>query len=259
MDESAMTDLIYEKQFRVRTYEVDLARKLRPTALLNYLQDAAEDHARQLGVSVGDLMKHNLTWVISRYHLRFLADSGTGSVVRIRTWPSSREGLFSCREFEVLADDGTTLALATSSWAVVDLATRRPVRLANHLPEYPLLSRRVIDDDFSPLPPLGEGVSEMPFRVRRSDLDLNRHVNNVVYVEWALETIPPEVTDGFRLAELEIAFRAEALYGDQVVARCSKEGDEPSPCFVHQLVSEMDGREVTRLVSRWHPAPDQGE
>ncbi|GFE57189.1 acyl-[acyl-carrier-protein] thioesterase [Geobacter sp. AOG1] len=254
------TDLIYEKQFRVRTYEVDLARKLRPTALLNYLQDVAGDHARQLGVSVGDLMAHNLTWVISRYHLLFVGDVGTGAVVRIRSWPSSREGLFSCREFEVLAADDTPLALATSSWAVVDLATRKPVRLADHLPDYPLLPRRVMDDDFGPLPRLKKAVSEMPFRVRRSDLDLNRHVNNVVYAEWALETVPPPVADGFRLAELEIAFRAEALYGDWVISRCAPAGEEANHCFVHQLVNEQDGRELTRLVSRWQAFPtDRGE
>ena len=255
-----MTDLIYEKQFRVRSYEVDLARKLRPTVLLNYLQDAAGDHARILGVAVSDLMRRNLTWVLSRYHLRFEGEAGTGEVVRIRTWPSSRSGLFSCREFEVLRADGTPLALVTSSWAVVDVSTRRPVRLATHLPDYPLLIRRVVDDDFPSLPRLGEAITEMPFRVRRSDLDLNRHVNNVVYVEWALETIPPEVTDTFRLTELEVAFRAEALYGDWVMARSAPTGDDTSPSFVHQLMNERDGRELTRLVSRWRPAPvDQVE
>lgn len=253
------TDLIYEKLFRVRTYEVDLARKLRPTVLLNYLQDAAGDHARQLGIAVGDLMRRNLTWVLSRYHLRFLADAGTGAVIRIRTWPSSREGLFSCREFEVLGTDGTPLAIATSSWAVVDLATRRPVRLADHLPDYPLLSQRIMEDDFGPLPRLMEAANELPFRVRRSDLDLNRHVNNVVYAEWALESVPPEIADGFRLTELEIAFRAEALYGDWVMARCAPAEGEES-CFIHQLVNERDGRELTRLVSRWQAAPiDRGE
>ena len=250
-----MTGPIYEKQFRIRSYEVDLARKLRPTVLLNYLQDVAGDHARILGVAVSDLMRRNRTWVLSRYHLRFEGEAGTGEVIRIRTWPSSRSGLFSCREFEILRADGTRLALATSSWAVVDLATRRPVRLATHLPDYPLLNRRVVDDDFPSLPRLGAAATELPFRVRRSDLDLNRDVNNVVYVEWALETVPARITDEFRLTELEIAFRAEALYGDRVIARCSKEDDETSPSFLHQLVSEMDGREVTRLVSRWRPSP----
>ena len=247
-------DLIHEKQFRVRTYEVDLGRKLRPTALLNYLQDAAGDHARQLGVAVADLMRHNLTWVLSRYHVRFTGDAGTGAVVRIRTWPSTREGFFSCREFEVLAGD-RLLAVATSSWAVLDLGNRRPVRLADHLPGYPLLPRRALEDDFAPLPRPAEGASELPFRVRRSDLDLNRHVNNVVYAEWALETIPSEVAEGFRLAELEIAFRAEALCGDWIMARCAPMEGCPAPCFVHQLMNEKDGRELTRLVSRWEPHP----
>lgn len=243
---------VFEKQFRVRTSELDLGRKLRVTALLDYLQDAAGDHARQLGVAVADLMPRNLTWVISRYHVQIMGTVGKGALVRVRTWPATREGLFSCREFQVLAD-GNLLALATSSWAAVDLGSRRPVKLADHLPDYPLVQRRVIADDFPPLPRLSEAELELPFRVRRADLDLNRHVNNVVYAEWALETVPATVVDNCRLAEIEIAYRAEAFYGDTVIARCAC-ADAEASTFIHQLVNRANGKELTRLRTRWEPA-----
>ena len=61
---------IYEKSFQVRSYEVDLTGRVRATALLNYMQEAAGDHSRLLGVAVRDLMPLGLTWVLSRTHLR---------------------------------------------------------------------------------------------------------------------------------------------------------------------------------------------
>jgi acyl-ACP thioesterase len=243
---------VFEKEFRIRSSELDLGRKLRFTALLDYLQDAAGSHARQLGVAVTDLLPRNLTWVIARYHVQLMGMVGKREPVKVRTWPATREGLFSCREFEVLTGD-TLLALATSSWAAVDLTTRRPVKIAGHLPDYPLLPLRVIADDFPPLPQLEQADLELPFRVRRADLDLNRHVNNVVYAEWALETVPETVADSCRLAEIEIAYRAEALYGDTVLARCARVDSAPCATFMHQLVNRADGRELTRLVTRWQP------
>ncbi|HEY6874086.1 MAG TPA: acyl-ACP thioesterase domain-containing protein [Geobacteraceae bacterium] len=245
---------IYEKTFTIRSYEVDAHGLVRPTAILNYLQEAAGDHAKLLGVSVRDLMPHGLTWVLSRTHLKIEGEAHSREDLRVRTWPASREGLFSCREFEVNAAAGRPIAVATCSFAVLDLATRRPVVINEHLPAYPLLLRRALADDFKTLPRLAGADAEISFRVGRGDLDVNRHANNVVYAAWALETVPVEVAEQCLLADLEIAYRAEVFYGETVFARCRKLSGGEEPVFLHQVVRE-DGTELTRLVTRWRTRP----
>lgn len=37
---------------------------------------------------------------------------------------------------------------------------------------------------------------------RRSDMDMNGHINNVTYLGWALETIPPDVYLNYSLHEV---------------------------------------------------------
>jgi acyl-ACP thioesterase len=241
---------IYEKNFAIRSYEVDHHALVRPVAILNYLQEAAGDHAKLLGVAVRDLMPRGLTWVLSRMHLKIEGQAHSREELRVRTWPSSREGRFSCREFEVTATDGRPIALATCSFAVLDLATRRPVVIDERLPAYPLLPRRALADDFKTLPRLVAPDAELTFRVGRGELDVNRHANNVVYADWALETIPAEVAERCLLAELEIAYRAEVFYGETVVARCRGLSGGREPLFLHQI-ARQDGTELTRLVSRW--------
>ena len=247
----------YEKIFAVRSYEVDQSGRVRPTAILNYLQEAAGDHAKLLGISVRDLMAQGLTWVLSRTHLQLPGTVHSREELRVRTWPATREGRFSSREFEVTAADGRSIAIATSSFAVLDLATRRPVVIDERLPAYPLLPRRALADEFSTLPRLDHAETELPFRVGRGDLDINRHANNVVYAAWALETVPAEVAEGCLLAGLEIAYRAEVFYGETVLARCQRLSGGGEPAFIHQLVRREDGTELTRLVTRWRPY--QGE
>ena len=80
----------YEKTFQVRSYEADAHGLACPTTLLNYLQEAAGDHARLLGVAVRDLMPLGLTWVLSRMHLQILCTVHSREEVRVRTWPSPR-------------------------------------------------------------------------------------------------------------------------------------------------------------------------
>lgn len=37
---------------------------------------------------------------------------------------------------------------------------------------------------------------------RRSDMDMNGHINNVVYLAWTLESLPDEVYDKYNLFEV---------------------------------------------------------
>lgn len=242
---------IFEHAFDVRYHELGPDGNLRPMALLNWLQDTAGMHTRRLGISVADLRKNGLTWVISRIHLEIGRFPRAQAVVTVRTWPSIREGLFTCREFELCDESGSCLARATSSWAVLNTASRRPVRIAGNVPSYPLHPRRVLEDDFASLPAYPERSDcELTFRVMRSDLDSNRHVNNVFYANWALEAVPEQIA-AHGLCSLEVSFRAEALYGDSIVSRCCVVADGDQPVCLHQIANATDGRELARLRTCW--------
>jgi acyl-CoA thioesterase FadM len=143
-----MVELVHEKPFTVRYYEVGPSRLVRPATLLDYLQDAAAEHASHLNIGVQDLHHRDLTWVLSRLRLAVERYAGVGETVLVRTWPSTRGGLSSYREFEVLDQSGEIVARATTAWVVLDLVRRRPVRLADLLPDYPLKPRRAIAEDF---------------------------------------------------------------------------------------------------------------
>lgn len=245
---------LFEYSFPIRYHELDSRGQLRPVTLLNCVQDAGGIHAARLGVSVRDLRRRGLTWVLSRVHLEVERYPHADDLVKVLTWPSTREGLFSCREFEMRDRNGELFSRATSSWAVLNLKTRRPVRLQECLPDYPLTERRAIEDDFASLPlfpePAGDTLRELPFLVRRSDQDSNRHVNNTVYSDWALEAVPDQVAD-LHLQSIEISFRAEAVYGDSILSRCVTRTSGPNAECLHQIVNSGDGRELARLRTCW--------
>jgi medium-chain acyl-[acyl-carrier-protein] hydrolase len=247
-------DPIFEKEFPIRYHELDSHGLIRPVTLLNLVQDAGGMHAAQLGVSVRDIRQRGLTWVLSRVHLVVERYLHADDIIHVRTWPSTREGLFSCREFEMRDKNGDLFSRATSSWAVLNLASRRPVRLQDCLPEYPLTTHRALHDDFASLPHFpgtpDDTFRELPFLVRRSDQDSNHHVNNTVYTDWALEAVPDDVATR-HLSSLEVSFRAEALYGDSILSQCVVKRSADAATCLHRIVNSRDGRELARLRTRW--------
>jgi acyl-ACP thioesterase len=249
-----MTDpvMVFQKDYVVHSYETDARGAVRPVALLNYLQDSAGEHAGRLGLSVIDLFKRGLTWVLSRYHVRLHRYPGLGARLEVTTWPSGKRGRFATRDFEVADGDGGPVLSATSSWMVLDLAKKQTLNVEEIVGLAYAIERRALDDPFASLPTLDASDADVRFRVEAGHLDWNRHVNNAVYVQWALEAVPRDVLLTLRPADIEVSYRAEALYGDEVVSavqRLPETGE--GPAFLHQILNAATGAELARLRTRW--------
>lgn len=247
-----MTELVYHKEYTVHTYETDARGLVRPVALLNYLQDAAGHHAGRLGLSVVDLFKRDMTWVLSRYHVLIHRYPALGAQLEVVTWPSGKHGYFALRDFEV-SDGGGPVLSATSSWMVIGLEKKQAVKVDDVVGPRYAVEKRALDDPFASLPILSDRESETRFRVEMGHLDWNRHVNNAVYVQWALEGVPPDVLMNRRPTEIEVSYRAEAFYGDEVLSAAQRvpEGESAGTAFLHQILNAATGAELARLRTRW--------
>jgi acyl-ACP thioesterase len=83
---------------------------------------------------------------------------------------------------------------------------------------------------------------------------MNRHVNNVNYIEWGLESIPDRILRENRLSRFEIAFKAESNYGDRIESSSKSVQDGKNHCFLHMLRRESDRKELARMRSIWVPS-----
>ena len=132
--------------------------------------------------------------------------------------------MFAVREFRLTDDAGGELLRATSAWALMNMETRRPARLDPHLPVFSRHPERMIADDFAPLPPVDQAIPPgPPTGPSAADIDINDHVNNTVYLDWALRSVRKARAPGKPLA-LEAAFLGEARLGDEVICLTESNG-----------------------------------
>jgi acyl-ACP thioesterase len=239
---------VKNEAFRIRSYEMDARGYASIQAICNYLQEIAGAHAAELGVSVTDLMAKKMTWVLSRLHVRLDAHPQWGEQLIVSTWPSDAYNLYAIRDFSLSTAQGKEIGRATSSWMIIDLVKQKPIPMPDFIHAFRLEGKmRAIEDQFDRLPRLTRIDFEKQFNVRRSDLDINQHVNNVNYVEWAVESVPPQVYEKHRLVQLEISFRAESKYGDRIIARSENNGLE----CLHVLLRSKDERELAIARTIW--------
>ncbi len=245
---------IWTEVFTVRTFEVDVDGLLSIQNLCNYLQEAAGNHARALGVSVEQLDDKYLTWVLSRLHVKVQRFPTWRDTVFIDTWPSGHNGLFATREFRIYTEAGDQVARGTSAWLLLDILRRRPIRMPDFIDKIPVPEQsRAIPDPFLKMASLEHSTMQRHFEVRFSDIDLNKHANNVSFINWAMESVPASFMNSHRLTGLEIHFRAEANQGNTIIAKARKDEKNNEVIFQHALYNAADesSKEIAAARSKW--------
>lgn len=233
--------------FLVRGYECGPDGVATLATMMNYLQEAAGIQAEQSGFSKRDFNAagQDISWVITREHLRMLRYPRWHETARVVTWPTGGRKVVANRDFEVFAGD-EKIGYATSEWVLLDLGTRKivPIPPSVYAAANDERPRAWPDHDFMRLrwDCREIGADAVRLQARRVDIDINRHVNNVHYVEWLLEALPSQVTT---VQDFEIAFKSETTVGEGVIA----EAVETEPRVYAAHVCAPDGRDhvVARL------------
>ena len=250
MEDTALPP-VWRETYTIRTRDLDGTGRLSVAALSAMLLDAAGIHAHELGLAVTDLMGDNNTWVLSRFGVNIIGQLEPRDTITITTWPSGIDRLSAIRDFAITGPDGVPAGSASSSWLVIDLETRRPIRVEPFLRKIsPELAFRPGHGVLPKLPDLATPAWECRLPVRWSDIDFNRHVTSTSYIGWALESVPPDLREKRAMTGFEINFRAETFFGETIISQ-SRSVDGSGDTILHRITSEQDGRELARARSIW--------
>jgi len=186
-------ELITITDFKITSADTDMEARLRPGALFNYLAHSAYLSADNLGFGYKHLKEHNLFWVLSRLEVRINRPLMWNEVVEIETWPKDIEGILYIRDFIGRDSNGKVVVNAGSSWLAIDSEKKRPKRKESFKSDIfdQLKDKQALSESPGKLPDIQEGdVSHV--RSTYFDIDLNKHVTSSRYIDWMMDTFPPE-------------------------------------------------------------------
>lgn len=221
---------------RVRYSEVDLDAKLSLRGLLNLFQDTSVLHSEDVGIGFRYLHDRNLAWLLSSWQVVLIKRPDISEHIVSSTWAYDFKGLYGLRNFTLEDASGELLAYANSIWFLYNSALGKPVRIPKEI------SGPYHSEEFEPFPMeyaprhilMPETMAELPsITVSPSEIDTNRHVNNVQYVELARQALP----ELERTKEIRVEYKKMAVLGN----------------VIHPLMAKQDDRVYLALNS------DQGE
>lgn len=144
---------------------------------------------------------------------------------------------------------------ATSLWVLLNVQTRRPVRIPTELAAaYGSTSERTVEDSFENLPSIEAGCHKLcnELNIRRSDIDTFNHVNNTKYLEWIMEAIPQEIYEGFNLTSFEITYKKETGINSHIAIISQIISKDEKCCeLIHSIVNTDSNNESASSRTVW--------
>lgn len=216
----------HEMQFRVDSRDVDLFNQCRPSAVLGMLQESATQAALELGLSGPEVYeKYGCMWMVTRNWVELEVPLRWNDRVVIRTWHRGASGASSYRDFDLFRD-GARIGQGVALWVLVEADSHRLYRMRD-VGEFAgtdggeacknIRLRRLA------MPPAFEG------RHRRdmgySDTDINGHVNNIHYADFACDALHLErLCQGKFVRSFQIGYLSECRAGETLWVDTAAQG-----------------------------------
>ncbi|WP_321997486.1 acyl-ACP thioesterase domain-containing protein [Draconibacterium orientale] len=249
--ESKVIKNYFDKQFELRYFEMDKFGIASPSTILILLEETAADHCYSINHSLYQLEKQNIGWVLISGFLQMERYPHYKEKIIIRTWLSEYSAIKGFRENIIYDEQGNIIGRAKALWVFFDIERRRPVQILDDIKEkWSFCNRESINYNISKkIESIDNSDFKLKFKVNRYDTDMNKHVNNLRYLQWVTESIPDEIVDNYYLHSIDGRFIAEAHYG-QTVASLTKKNKE-SNTFMHSVKVEGTDKVCATAKTIW--------
>jgi acyl-ACP thioesterase len=186
--------------------------------------------------------RYHAFWVLTRSWFRLDRPLLWGEDLTVRTWHREGRGAIMYRDFDLLAG-GQTVGEAVTAWVLMDLETGQMKRLSavseltgtggGALCKSVLLSKLRMPGDLVP--------TERRL-LRYSDTDINGHVNNTKYADFACDALHMEKRGAEEfIAQMRLGYLAQCWPGEELTLLTGAGADGL------RLVRGEDGDHVPRF------------
>lgn len=206
---------LWEKEYYLRASDFDKFNHIKPSAILDLFQDAAGQHANELGVGFDEMLKRSYLWVLTKIRFQILENPIPYQKVIVKTWPLRPNRLSYRREYCIENEHGQRLIVGSSEWVVIHSEKRRFLSVPDLYPFTDGFYEEVMFE--GKMGKVSDFAGEETYRrvdAGFTELDGNNHVNNTKYANYVLDAVNPGEEN--QLETFQIDYRKEVLQGTQL-------------------------------------------
>ena len=241
----------FDKQFELRYFEMNEFGVASPTTILTLLEETAADHCYSINHSLYQLAEQNIGWVLISGLMQMERYPSYKEKITIRTWLSKYTTIKGFRENIIYDEQNNIIGRIKGLWVFFDIDRRRPVQIFIDIMEkWSFCNEECIDYNISKkIKTVENSDYELKFKVNRYDTDIYRHVNNIRYLQWVVESVPEEIIDNYYLYSIDGRFTAEAHNGQTIVSLTKNDTKDKS--FIHSIKIEGTDKVCATAKTIW--------
>jgi medium-chain acyl-[acyl-carrier-protein] hydrolase len=239
---------VWKEKYVVRSYEVDVRKRVKPHVIFSYLLDSAWNHALSSEFNYEDLSNRGQFWALARFLMVFDQFPEWNESVVVETWGKDIDRFYALRDFTIHSTMCKKFAAATSSWLILDRNTYRPQKLERLREKFPFqFGKHELDVKLGKIPAPVHEIEHSRDVVHFTDIDVNKHVNASKYVQWIIDSFHVDVSVTRDLKSFEINFISEAKLDDEIIVSVESAQNQDL-CTIKRAA---DDRELCRARLIW--------
>ena len=244
----------YDKEFELRYFEMNEFGVASPTTILTLLEETAADHCFSINYSLYQLGEQNIGWVLISGFLQMERYPKYKEKITIRTWLSKYSAIKGFRENVIYDEQNNIIGRAKGLWIFFDIERRRPIEIFSDIKDrWSFYNEESTDCNISQkIHAIDNSDYEKKFKVNRHDTDMIKHVNNIRYLQWVVESIPEEIADNYYLYSIDGRFLEEAHLGQTIVSMTKNDTNETmDKSFLHTIKIEGTDKACATAKTIW--------
>ncbi len=208
---------MFEKIYETRYGDYKDFDTIKPSCILDIIQDVATCHSAECGFGMHKLNDMKLAWMLQGIKVQFLKDIKTLIPINAKTAVKNMRGVTSERGTYILQDN-EVCAKAVASWFLFDGNALRPIRIPEEIAEN--YGAADFEDKFFSFSKIKPCECEMlrKIYISNKEIDTNRHLNNQKSAELLMDALPYD----FPISEMTVLYKKAAFLGEELFL-CSKQ------------------------------------
>lgn len=207
----------YHEEFQVRGRDVDRYGVMHLSTLASILLQVSGQQTDNLNKEYGNPIGNtNLTWFILQHDMRINRMPKFNDTLVIETEAVSYNRFFTHRAFKVWCE-GVLIVETMMRFAIVDSIERKLVRIVPELVERYAVEEKTKLETLTKIEKIeGAANATCNYQSVYSNIDINQHVNNAVYLNWAVDSLGEVFLQQHTPKSVAISYENEVRLGECV-------------------------------------------
>ena len=243
---------IFKKEYKINIFDVDSEHKCKFSSLVDFLWDVVISQSDYLGETKEGFVHNQCIWVLLKYDITIYEYPKFRDTITVDTKVLGSKKFYGYRQNTIRNSEGKVIGEAFSTAILIDFEKRRPMRISSTQSEiYGLNGELAEVPTLDDLPKIQKEDYKKDYPVRYSDIDSNGHVNNVKYMEMAMDTLPRFILNEYKLFNIKVLFKKETTDGDTLYISSEViNNDNNNITTVHKITNNNENL-LTKLQFIW--------